>query len=203
VSKELEGEADGDSRRLNHDKWKLPFAISLILLIGGCRAEHADKGEPARELEPEVASLGIVGYNYTNRTINTFTVDGAGGGNLYVSSPTSGGGGTTCCVPYVPGIESKKLTVKWQYGGCYYHTKSSDSDETFEHIFPFFKEVVVDVEKPLPTRANYVEIHFYPDGQVKAYMTENASSPLLKLPEERQDRSRLPICPNDKKPEGG
>lgn len=82
------------------------IAVCLLLLIGGYRVEHVEENEPVAQLASDVTSLGIVGYNYTNRAINTFTIDGAGGGNLYVSSPASGGGGTTCCVPYVPGIES-------------------------------------------------------------------------------------------------
>lgn len=179
-----------------------PFLLALLIwpLLGGCQASAQVVPVRAEPVALEEISLGIVGYNYTNRSINAFSVNGNGGGNLFVSSPTSGGGGTTCCVPYFAGVRHMKLDVKWQYGGCRYHVKSSTSDELYERTHHFFKEASVDVEPPFPANPHYVEIHFYPDGGVKAFITETESAPRLGLPATRADRSPYPRCPDDKKP---
>lgn len=156
--------------------------------------------DQAQPLDPKVRSLGIVGYNYTKRYIDSFSVDGADGGNLLVSSPTSGGGGTTCCVSYVPGVSHKRVTIRWQVGGCNYHTRSTDSSDVYEHIHHFFREAAVEVDKPFPADAKYIEVHFQPNGRVTAAITERESPPLLKLPTSREDKSPYPPCPDDKKP---
>lgn len=169
-------------------------------LLGGCHTVGQFHSRIDMSSEPQLLRLGIVGYNYTNRHINTFSVNGAGGGNVAVSSPTSGGGGTTCCVPYVKGVRDLRLTVKWQSGGCYYRVKSTISDEVFDHIHPYFKEAEILVEQPIEDNPKYVEIHFFPDGSIKAFITGSASLPRLKLPKERADRSPYPRCPDDKKP---
>ncbi|MBC7993450.1 MAG: hypothetical protein H7Z15_09445, partial [Rhizobacter sp.] len=42
---------------------------------------------------PKSYSVVAYGYNYTDTYIDSFEVDGAGGGNLEVSTPTAPGGG--------------------------------------------------------------------------------------------------------------
>ena len=42
---------------------------------------------------PKRYSVVPYGYNYTDNYISSFSVNGAGGGNLEVSIPTAGGGG--------------------------------------------------------------------------------------------------------------
>lgn len=42
--------------------------------------------------------LELVGYDYTDRAILDFSVSGASGGNIFLSTKTSGGGKYACCV---------------------------------------------------------------------------------------------------------
>jgi hypothetical protein len=126
------------------------------------RASTASAVAPSKEL-----SLGIEGYNYTNRYIDSFSVDGAGGGNIRVSSPTSGGGGTVCYTSYFPGIRNYAVMVRWQSSACTYHIRSTISGVVFEKIHSFYKEKEVPVEQVDLKNAHYMEIHFFPGGEIK------------------------------------
>lgn len=71
---------------------------ATALLCGLLQSCALDRGltsavEPAKPGGPRYVSLTIEGYNYTDDYIDQFTVNGQGGGNLYLSTPTSGGGG--------------------------------------------------------------------------------------------------------------
>jgi hypothetical protein len=185
--------------------WSRGFRAVLLvslfwLILVGCEASDHDQSRPPLDYDPPIVSLGVTGYNYTNQEIDEFFVNGRGGGNVGVSSPTSGGGGTVCCVPYVVGNVAWIVRVRWQSGGCNYHVKSTISDEVHEHIHWFFREADVKVDTPKIKDPKYLEIHFYPDGSVKAGVTERAGGPRLKLPKEREDRKPYPQCPNDKEP---
>jgi len=183
----------------------IKLLLTILLLwpaLGGCEVSDRDRPVPPRHYEPRVSSLGLTGYNYTNREISDFSVDGQGGGNIDVSSPTGGGGGTVCCVSYVNAKDPGSVRVRWQSDACIYQTKSTISDEVHEHFYWFFKEADVNIEKPVTQNPQYLEVHFYPDGSVKAAVTEHASLPRLRLRQERMDRTPYPRCPHDKKPAG-
>lgn len=158
-------------------------------------------GATAQEKSGRI-SLALEGYNYTNRYIDSFSVNGQGGGNIYVSSPTSGGGGTVCCMLYRPGPNVKIIRVRWQSDACYFKEQSSLSKKMYDSLHPLFKEQEVQVEVlASATDAKYMEVHFYPDGSVKAAVTATISPPRLLLEEQREDLSRYPRCPNDRKPQ--
>jgi hypothetical protein len=75
--------------------------------------------QAAAQLDVDARSLLIQGYNYTDDYIDSFTVDGQGGGNLYVSGPTSGGGGSVCCASFARGTSMPiRLKVRWTGGYC-------------------------------------------------------------------------------------
>ena len=178
---------------------------AVFLLSASCACQkavssQAGAGQRPADEEPASLSLALVGYNYTNRYIDTFSVDGQGGGNLYVSSPTSGGGGTVCCVAYWPGEKLYKIKVRWQSGACYYRARSRTSDEVYTRLHSFFKEAEVAVSDKAGSRGQYMEVHFYPDGSVQAAVTAEASMPRLSLSKDRKDDSKYPRCPNDEKP---
>lgn len=145
-------------------------------------------------------NLTLKGYNYTSRYIDGFSVNGQGGGNLYVSGPTSGGGGRVCCVSYVYGAAAPEVTVRWQSGGCMYRDTGGSADGNGSMVHGFYREMKVRVHSQIPSRPALFEVHFYPDGHVEAAITERASSPRLVYSEERADRSDFPRCPNDKEP---
>ncbi len=179
------------------------LAMAMLLALCACGkavSSQAPPGQRAMPEEPRSISLALVGYNYTNRYIDSFSVDDQGGGNLYISSPTSGGGGTVCCVQYWPGAEEYKVKVRWQSGACYYQVRASDSDEVYQRLHPYFKEAEVNVADQEGQRSRYMEVHFYPDGKVQVAATAEPSRPRLSLSEDRKDKTRYPRCPNDEKP---
>jgi hypothetical protein len=177
-------------------------ALAALCMVCACgRAANSPDTPGVRKAYAQPVSLGLVGYNYTNRHIDSFTVNGHGGGNLYVSSPTSGGGGTACCVAYRPGTALNTVTVRWQSGACYYHVRGTSSDEVYDTYHQFYKEAEVTVADDIPAEAKYMEVHFYPDGSVKAAVTGSASPPRILLRKAREDNSTYPRCPGDRKPE--
>lgn len=147
----------------------------------------------------DLIELGITAYNYTNRSISQFSVNGAGGGNVHVSGPNGGGGGTVCCAAFAKGTTNVKVTVRWQTGSCTYNHRTSGG-ESFADRHSFFKEEEIPVDPNIPANPNYLEVHFYPDGHVEAAITETASRPRLILSKDREDRSRSKSCPGGKKP---
>lgn len=111
-------------------------------------------------------TLEINGFNYTDYYIDSFTVNGQGGGNVYVSSPTSGGGGGVCCVSWSPSTEPPVVvTIEW----------------THDHSDICTQEVTI--REPYPENPNHIGIHFFQDGHVEAELTEDY--PELKLELER------------------
>ncbi|TDM06527.1 MAG: hypothetical protein C4K60_18530 [Ideonella sp. MAG2] len=83
-------------------------------------AQLAAKNDPFRVLErnksgaPLMYSVVPYGYNYTDGYIDSFSVNGAGGGNLAVSTPTSPGGGHTCCTMLFSGTpKGEPFKIKW------------------------------------------------------------------------------------------
>ena len=182
---------------------RIIFLALITATLSSCnasstRSEHASQVE-IRSSEP--VSLTLTGYNYTNRYIDNFSVDGVGGGNLFVSDESSGGGGSVCCVPYTLGARARKVTVNWNIGACTYN-EYVDIDGIKQHqIHPFFKETNVQVDPNIPPDPKYFEVHFFPDGHIEAAITEHESPVRLRLKKDRQDRSPYPRCPDDKKPQ--
>lgn len=150
-------------------------AVRLGVLLGGlsvlaaCTERKSDA--PPSEPSPQAAdapaitrrvSLEINGFNYTDLYIDSFEVNGQGGGNLFVSSPTSGGGGGVCCVSFGPGSRLPiRLTIKW----------TRDRKRWCE------KEALVT--GTIPANPRHLAVHFFPDGRIEAEITENY--PELKL----------------------
>ena len=192
----------------SQSRWQRSLRASVLLLTMLCTAacNSQTTGEPGAEPPPKklsrgtLISLGIVGYNYTNRYIDAFSVDGAGGGNLFVSGPSSGGGGTACCTPYVIGLKTFKVKVRWHTAACTYNERVSHG-EKFSDTHRFFKEMQVQVEPNIPDNPRYLEVHIYPDDRVEAVVTEEVSRPRLILSKDREDNSDYPRCPNGKKPQ--
>lgn len=195
--------------RLNHHRTrKSAGCVALIFFIhslGAC-SQSLSSESPKGVSEPIPASgtkvaLTLVGYNYTNRSIGIFSVNGAGGGNLRVSTPTSGGGGSACCVTYVVGINPLRVFVRWQSDACTYNNEIYSNGERGYEIYRYFKEAEIDVNPSIPARPAYLEVHFYPDGHLEAAITAEDSAPRLKLNKAREDKTPYRKCPNDERPE--
>jgi hypothetical protein len=157
------------------------FAIVVVLLLAACRpadqiARAATAPTPPAASAPTVPterepdgmpkrySVVPYGYNYTDAYIDSFEVDGAGGGNLAVSTPTSPGGGDTCCMTLVSGLPlGTEFKIKW----------TRDRKRWCEQT--------VQLTKPVPVEPRYFEVHFYVDGHIEVEATQRASEPRLKL----------------------
>lgn len=188
-------------RRSSRGRIEPVLLVVAVIAMVGCNAGTEGGATPRPAPSPKAIGLGLSGYNYTNRYIDQFYVNGQGGGNVFVSSETSGGGGGTCCVMYTPGTAPPKtVRVKWQASGCMYRETNS-SGEVSRWTHSYFKEVDAAVHPHVPANPVNFEVHFYPDGHVEAAITEEMSWPRLKLHESREDRSDYPDCPGGKKPE--
>nr|WP_308612966.1 DUF3304 domain-containing protein [Massilia eburnea] len=163
-----------------------------------CNANSSnDTGKLAKK---EKYGLTIVGYNYTSRYIDEFSVDGQGGGNLHVSGPNGGGGGLACCAAFWPAVKKATVTVRWQSDACRY-LDSVDDDGTKHWLHhSWYKEREVPVTVHVNGEPAYMEIHIYPDDRVEAIVTDAISEPRLKLNKEREDRTEYSRCQNDKEP---
>jgi hypothetical protein len=127
-----------------------------------CQSDLKPGAEPPRPVEEKPAaitkpvSLEINGFNYTDLYIDGFIVNGQGGGNIFVSSPTSGGGGSVCCLTLWPGTElPTTLTVKW----------TRDNKRWCE------AEAVL--KGPIPSNPKHLGVHFFPDGHIEAEISED------------------------------
>lgn len=113
---------------------------------------------------PLTYSVVAYGYNYTDLYIDSFEVDGAGGGNLAVSTADSPGGGHTCCAVVTSGLPlGTSFNIKW----------TRDRKRWCEQDVP--------LTKPIPSEPRYFEVHFYPDGRIEIEVTRKASPPRLPL----------------------
>jgi hypothetical protein len=148
------------------------LAFATFLCVVGCGPQHAASAasaSPSATTSPEEASvqahnLTIYGYNYTDTEIGSFEVNGQGGGNVSVSTPTAPGGAGVCCVViYTPFPQAKTVKIKW----------SRDGDTWCEQE--------VALKPPLPAEPEYLEVHFYRDGHIEVAVTETDSAPRLQL----------------------
>jgi Protein of unknown function (DUF3304) len=123
-------------------KKQLPWLSLMfgLFLLSSCSAE-------------DTRSVTVTGYNYTERPIYTFSVNGAGGSNIFV-----GGGGAkmSCCTEITVG---KPAVIKWVY------------DTTEKQYLAGLREenhsTTVTVPPPTVPEASYLEVHFYPDHHVE------------------------------------
>jgi Protein of unknown function (DUF3304) len=144
-----------------------PPAASTPAAQAASAASTAFDGAPIeREANGERKRYSVVayGYNYTDGYIDSFEVDGAGGGNLAVSTSTSPGGGHTCCARISSGTPpTRPIVILW----------TRDRKR--------WCELTVYLTAPVPIEPRYLEVHFYQDGHVEVAATQEASAPRLKL----------------------
>ena len=152
--------------------------ITGALLLGCAQAEAPQASSPAVKLgEPQ--SLLIQGYNYTDDVIDSFTVNGQGGGRLYVSGPSSGGGGSVCCVSYRLGTPLPiKLKVRWMGGYCleFETSKYGRKNVYRKGLWREAEALAVDMSDGKPKA---LEVHIFPDGHVEAAITQGYSDPRM------------------------
>ncbi|WP_374317208.1 DUF3304 domain-containing protein [Aquabacterium sp.] len=158
------------------------LAVTLICvwILGSAQAEEPSEVVPLVR-RGETQALLIQGYNYTDDYIDSFTVNGQGGGNVQLSGPYTGGGGGVCCVSYRPGSPQPiRLKVRWIGGYCM-EFETSEFGRTNSYRKGLWREAdafAVDLSNGKP-RA--LEVHFYPDGHVEAAISAGNTPARLKL----------------------
>ncbi len=185
---------------------KLLFCLALIstflieLLMSGVVAKEATGVKVVEESDAgEYFTLGLIGFNYTDRLIDHYSVDGSGGGHVHLSSPTSGGSGVVCCTRISKTQRERvAVKVKWQVDGCTYPVKSSTGRIGERRIF-HYKEALAYLDPPTSSAPAYLETHFYANGSVKVKVTEFISHPEIHLDEDRKDQSIFLRCKDEKK----
>ncbi|MDZ5456593.1 DUF3304 domain-containing protein [Azohydromonas lata] len=150
--------------------------ICLLMFYAGGTLIASQKNEANAEssldyLTAKPIGLGIHGFNYTDLVIEWFSINGRGGGNIAVSSPTSGGGGTTCCFPWRAGrISAMKVEIEWM--------------RIVNQKRRWCKKTTM-IQPPFPDKPFAVAVHFMPDGSIISEITSNF--PKTKLQLERYD----------------
>jgi Protein of unknown function (DUF3304) len=109
--------------------------------------------------------LTLHAYNYTDTYISSYTVGGAGGGNVEVSDGAAGGSGGACCAPISADTPlPMTVEIKWKRDGD----------------VPYCRQTVL-LSGPMPAKPNDFEVHFYPEGTIQVAITDGASESRLKL----------------------
>ncbi|MED5618255.1 DUF3304 domain-containing protein [Ideonella sp. BN130291] len=173
---------------------RLFLLVSLMVVLAGCAVAAAPTAAVTAEADQPVALL-IQGYNYTDDYIESFTVNGQGGGNIFESGPASGGGKSVCCVSYAPGTPLPiRLKVRWIGAYCQYQQMSPYGLSPV-HRRGLWREAEAWVSEPPRGQPRALEVHFYPDGHVEAAVTEGHSPPRLRL--QRNAEGRRPGVSHD------
>ncbi|HEU4621437.1 MAG TPA: DUF3304 domain-containing protein [Burkholderiaceae bacterium] len=169
--------------------------IAVVFGVCACQSmPHAQEDYVQPNVEYKHYSLTLIGMNYTNRYIDQFFVNGQGGGNLFVSTPTSGGGKSACCVGWSTTTKLPvKVKVKWHSGGCTI-TEVTRSGYQFKTNRSFFKEKEVTFNGPVPNSPKYFVVHIYENDDVEISISDDYPAPRLQLSEGRRDRTPYPPC---------
>lgn len=132
-------------------------AIGIAIAGGlwGMQA-HAERDEPYR----------VAGFNYTDRGVYDFVVDGFGADTVHARQ-FGGGGGMACCMEV---LRDKKT---WHFKVTYDLTPEEDA----RNLSPEIYETDIAVPK-LPTkRDGYIAFHFLPDRKIEARWVEYPTGP--------------------------
>lgn len=148
------------------------WLICLLIFYAGGALIAIQKNEANAEgssdyLTAKPIGLGIHGFNYTDLVIEWFSINGRGGGNIAVSSPTSGGGGTTCCFPWRAGrISAMKVEIEWM--------------RIVNQKRRWCKKTAM-IQPPFPDKPFAVAVHFMPDGSIIPEITSSFPKTKLQL----------------------
>lgn len=132
------------------------------LLAGGAIWSHACVSGESNTYGP----YGVTGYNYTDRHIARFFVDGQGAGSSEAHE-SGGGGGLYCCIELPKHAKSLHIKVELEL------TEEQDDKnlppDTFETDIPV---------PPLPNKHDgFIEFHFLPHQRVEAAWVSFPTTP--------------------------
>ena len=175
--------------------WRSALSVLLLALLTACQPAASDAGGTGDGKKHH--ALSIEGYNYTDRYIDQFSVNGQGGSNMDVSDPVAGGGKSACCIGWTDGTPlPQTVTVQWAAPGCLKKVTNSDG-ESRDTVVHTFKEKEATLTGPIPKNPGNFEVHIYRDGHVEVAITEFPSESRLKLDASR-DSKEYPRCESKK-----
>ena len=158
--------------------WIVGSLVGLIALLYGW-------GFYLANIEPRFAPYGpynIVGFNYTDRPIDTFRVNRTGGSNV-LAGDSGGGGKTTCCIDI--DRNAKAVEVRWQWGYTGPQLGEDfpkyDLDRSKEPVPSEKFEATVDLPVLPDGSHGYLGVHFFPDHVVKITYSDRIPRPLQKI----------------------
>lgn len=140
------------------------------LLLAAMTALALTACQQSPQEEPKM--LGITGYNYTDRYIDGFSVNGQGGTNM---GAHTNGSGEACCIVWRPGTSLPvAMFVEWTYG--------ENQDLRTGQIYKPREthRVEVELKGPVPENPTIFVVHFYPDNTVQLEVAEDYPRPRLK-----------------------
>jgi len=140
------------------------------LLLAAMTALALTACQQSPQEEPKM--LGITGYNYTDRYIDRFSVNGQGGTNM---GAHTNGSGESCCIVWRPGTALPvPMFVEWTYGERWNHEKGLKLQDAETH------RVEVELKGPVPQNPTVFAIHFYPDNTVQVEVAADYPEPRIK-----------------------
>ena len=125
-----------------------------------------------KSAQEEPKMLGITGYNYTDRYIDGFSVNGQGGTNM---GAHTNGSGEACCIVWRPGTAlPAPMFVEWTYG----IEGNLQTGEIYRE--PETHRVEIELKGPVPQNPTILVVHFYPDNTVQLEVAEDYPQPRVK-----------------------
>ncbi len=138
--------------------------------------------------------LTIIGYNYTQRNISSFSVNYAGGDLV----EAGGVSGSVCCGSWVEGDpRPTRFKVEWVTTVCVDPEDPSQPPVWLKTYRKERRSEWVNFQGPVPAKPHYLEAHFFPDGKVEIAITEQSSEPRLRVDPATISRD-LPLCSDTK-----
>ena len=107
-------------------------------------------------------TLSLIAYNYTGRYIDSYAVDGQGGGSVQET-----GSGVVCCLSFRP--DSKlpfTVKVEWLLAD-----KRDFVNNKWIAMPDEKRSAIATVTGPIPERPSSFETHFLPNGEVFVQIT--------------------------------
>lgn len=137
--------------------------IALVALVmGGTIWTHACISGESDTYGP----YEVVGYNYTDRGISRFFIDGHGVGSSY-SNESGGGGGIYCCHDIPKNEKTLHIEVELEWTKEQYEKHLPH--DTFETDIPV---------PPLPNKHDgFLEFHFLPNHRVEVSWVSFPTTP--------------------------
>lgn len=108
----------------------------------------------------------VIGCNYTDRSIYSFTIDGFGAGSVHARQ-FGGSGGTVCCM----NVPRNKKT--WHLKVTYDLTPEEDA----KNLSPETYETDIAVPQLSNKHDGYIEFHFLPGRKIEAQWVDYPTGP--------------------------